>query len=513
MMSQTEVMKIMLGVVMKNFVFLLVLFLSACQEQEAITLPVSESSEPVATPKKEPIAKLTSELSADVPSIASTWVKPQPKSVPAWGVKPSITSAKYICSQNGSDRNDGSLQSPYETVERGLKDLHKGHNLLLCRGGYWERDEHLSINAANSEEFVYIGAYGEGDDPHLKFKEQGILIQHSSNIYIEDIILEGQGRRSGAPKGQGWIIGAGTSNIVLDGIQAHKFRVGVVAGGDENFILRNSEIYNNSSTGFYGGFKKGTFVHENKAWLNGGGYTEKDGTHAGGGGHNYYLAGHWNVDTHDYVFQKNLSKDAAPQYGPDGGKCERGAIVTHGYIRDLYFVDNRIIEKKGNSGGGCWGAPIDAGRNEAWGVESFPNLTYTGNHVEYTGNLLLGLTNADNALVGWNSGIVDATQQGVGFAAPNRANEDVETKIKNLTVVHNNFHIVGEVLWNSTGIRLNNIGGVLENNIVTFDTPQRKVYCYWLQTGDDHLVIEGKASELLEYGDNNTCYYSTSPSF
>lgn len=469
------------------------------RNQEATT--VMEYQEDLLTQ----ISTLATDDDGGSPTDTGTFTRPLPRPIPDWAKKPVVSNAVHFCSETGNDdTGDGTINSPYQSWKKITEVLRQGKHVRLKRGSYWEITEPFSFYNLYNDSYQYVGDYGEGEKPRIKSTTHVFPLGHTSYWYFHNLHLIGNGY--GQTKDHGFTIGGKTKYVVIDSCITEEFRVGVVVGEggfdangepeNSHFAMINCLGRWNSTCFFYGAVTDQTFISGNEGHHNGG----------NGGGHNFYLSGEIKTKTRNYTFQKNYSHHSAPRDGKAGGKSSRGSIVTHGYIENLYFVDNIIIEEKGGSEAGCWGAPIDAGRNSLWGVEEFPNLVYTGNHAEYTGNLLFGLTNADNALVGWNTGIIDASMQGMGFSAPNRTNEDPESKIKTLTIVHNNFHIDGTVLWNSTGIRLTDIGGILDHNIITYNTPQSKLYPFWIQTGEEHLLIKGDTVEGGSYGTNKYYY-------
>jgi len=229
-----------------------------------------------------------------------------------------------------------------------------------------------------------------------------------------------------------------------------------------HFAVLNSEFYWNSSGGTFGAASRYTFIDGNIASNNGG----------FGGGHNYYLAGQLRTHTSDYVFQRNKSLNAAPRNGKDGGGCSRGVQVAHGYIKNLSMINNHFEEEKGTSEHGCWGLTVDEGRSPRWGIEEFPGLVITGNVLKYTGDITLGITNADGALVGWNELYPEPKFRSLGFKAPNKISEDPESAIVKGDYVHNKIYLEG----NTTGMVINIPDANLEYNEVIKLSPNAKCY-------------------------------------
>ncbi len=396
------------------------------------------------------------------------FTRPLPKVWPDWVKVPEINNPIYVCN-NGDDDGSGTESDPYQSIEKAISVYKQGKAVLLCRGGEWTIDN-IRFVGNRFTEYAYLGSYGSGAKPSITFPDGGIFMEGVDHLYFHDIKFTGGGY--GITKSEFARVWDGINYVVFNDVEITEFALGfnISEGRIENgvnnthFAVVNSVGYWNRSGFIFGGVSDHTFIDGNTA-MNNGGF---------GGAHNYYLAGHWKTDTKNYVFQRNKSYSNAPRNGKDGGGCSRGAIVVHGYIENLFFVDNVIEEEKGTSELGCWGFPVDDGRLDSWGTESFPNLTYTGNVGKYTGNLLMGITSSDDALVGWNEGTLEAEKDAIGFAAPNK--ENGSTPINKITVVHNKFRVEGSVRNQSTGIKINVPDVVLEHNEVTYEDP--KVKCY-----------------------------------
>jgi len=371
------------------------------------------------------------------------WVRPKPKPLPEWAKVPANFTNTYYFHPDGDDANLGTKFLPKKTYNHAmslLKAAPAGTAFLFARGEAFTATgtKFLGQKGNNGIDYVYQGAYGEGADPivnvtgHFEFEK-------ANGYYWHNINFQGAGYDNGTP--ECFRLWDNLQYFVFNNVTTDEFGLGFnISQGrrqpetyNTHIAIFNSQGKWNSTSFIYGAFVRHTFIDNNVGEYNGG----------DGRGHNFYLAGHWDCETSDYVFQRNISRHCAPRLGKAGGGRSRGGIVAHGYIADLFYVDNLDEEEKGTSEPGGWGQAIDEGSPPNWGDENFPRLISTGNIAKYTGNVCFSYTNCDNALIGWNEAWLEPKYDSVGFAIPGKNSEDPATKIKTITFVHNKVYMEG----------------------------------------------------------------------
>lgn len=106
----------------------------------------------------------------------------------------------YVSSVYGNDKNDGTLERPFQTLAAiGRISLAPGDQVLLKRGSVF-KGQYLHLSARGTEEApIVIGAYGEGCLPTIHGEGQGIWYQdygteldsptHTKEGYVSSTIL------------------------------------------------------------------------------------------------------------------------------------------------------------------------------------------------------------------------------------------------------------------------------------------------------------------------------------
>lgn len=405
----------------------------------------------------------------------SDYVRPLPKEWEDWLLPPTNTSNITYVSTSGDDSNPGTQELPIKTVGKAIEvfgSMSVGDAVLFKRGDTFEYSGHY--DTAN-EKFVVrwyksriaevgggyrlMGAYGEGDRPIIQMvTDVGFLaFEAVRGLYFKDLHIIGTGYNT--DRGSGFMIWDAVQYIVFNNVRTDQFRVGVKLGHGRRspgFLNTHHAMLNCQGDWNRLGYQFGGCV--SNLWIDGC-VAKHNG--ANGGAHHYYLEGYLPEGedvpaSGNYVFQRNKGFDS------EGG----AAFVAHGRIDGFYMVNNHFeqtVESLTNNG--RWGTGIDDGRNIAWGVENFKDLVYTGNFVKYCGNLNMSFTNCDGALIGWNTTVTG--QNGTGLKAPSKANPDVASKIKTLTVVHNKAIIEGNGQY-SIGFSINIEDLTLEYNEVEY---------------------------------------------
>lgn len=147
----------------------------------------------------------------------------------------------YYVSPNGNDSNDGSINKPFKTIDKGLSSLDSNNGTVFLRKGIYYFDASLNLNKnGNQKHYINIYAF-KNEKPVLDFtgaKGNGIII--SGSYYHLKGIQEKNAERSG-------IYITGNNNIVENcSIHENKY-IGLNIAGAEasNNLILNCDSYFN----------------------------------------------------------------------------------------------------------------------------------------------------------------------------------------------------------------------------------------------------------------------------
>ncbi|MEM6853490.1 MAG: right-handed parallel beta-helix repeat-containing protein [Planctomycetota bacterium] len=165
-----------------------------------------------------------------------------------------LLSAVYVATW-GSDANNGSIGSPYATLEKAAFNVSAGDTIYL-RGGtyYWTNDQWVSSNGTASQR-ITIDNYGNeqvildgsNNQGTATFGQQDVVTIAGSYITFRDIEVRDS-------KANGIAFVAGADNVVIDNVKAHHSQyAGVAVLGNpwniwetNNITVKNSDIYRNA---------------------------------------------------------------------------------------------------------------------------------------------------------------------------------------------------------------------------------------------------------------------------
>jgi len=173
----------------------------------------------------------------------------------------------YYVSPSGSNSNDGSLDSPWATINFGINSLKAGEKLIVLSGEYFETI--VANNIGGSEGKIYIEGEsventivnGSSSERDLIFfercknieisnltiknaKRAGIRLSYSDNITIKDAIFLSNGK---------WGVFTDFSDYteisncdIFDSKSEHGI---YISNSSDNAIIKNNNVYNNYACG------------------------------------------------------------------------------------------------------------------------------------------------------------------------------------------------------------------------------------------------------------------------
>jgi hypothetical protein len=339
----------------------------------------------------------------------------------------------YVCN-NGSDGNSGT--SPYEpwaTFDYAMSKfgkLNAGESILFCRGGTFTSSYPRLFNQnCNQDAPCTIADYIPPNNrtttdaklPIIKssstngifnFQDSGPA-DHDEGYVIRNLSLKGNGN------GSAIFLFNDVDYLTVEGVVIEDFSVGMYSAGanapnpganqvNENIILRNSKIMNNSGGGWLGGCND--CVIDNNQFINNG-FARKIHNH------NIYIGGRDNYGI--TVSNNTLYKSAVVD-----GKCSGVSLVVHGVVTDLTIKNNTVYEDIGAVQQTCWGISVDPGYSTE---ESFSNVVIADNKVTNVGNIGIGCASCTDLRI-VNNTITHSQDFGfVGIKVPVRAEDTVKS--------------------------------------------------------------------------------------
>jgi len=165
-------------------------------------------------------------------------------------ILPDTRTKRYIDAVGGSDGNDGtSPESAWKTLGYSWTQITSNMALMFKRG---QVHEVMSGNSVGPRSNIYLGAYGIGDKPILKWtgaNEDVAVFEAntaSENVFIENIYFDT------------------IYKTTLDEVLGSKIDALAVSG--KSITLANSEFYNFSTIVDMGGAPKGVFIFNDNGW-------------------------------------------------------------------------------------------------------------------------------------------------------------------------------------------------------------------------------------------------------
>jgi hypothetical protein len=141
-----------------------------------------------------------------------------------------VEAAEYYVATNGSDSNNGSQAAPFKTFERAIAPLQPGDTLYIRGGTYTDQ-----INLQDSNKSGRAGAY----ITIAGYPGETVILQHAGDKPNGYGAIKARGNR-------GYFI---FENFTIDSVNEAWYSGWDIAYGNHDFILRNLEIKNGTSTG------------------------------------------------------------------------------------------------------------------------------------------------------------------------------------------------------------------------------------------------------------------------
>ncbi|MDC0358774.1 hypothetical protein OAO01_08160 [Oligoflexia bacterium] len=384
-------------------------------------------------------------------------IPPTPTATPTPTPTPSIpipeTPDYFVCNCGtgadsdcvaGSDSNSGTLTSPFQTFEKARTQfnlLQAGETIGLCSGGVFEVTSGTRLVNENCQadkrctirDYTPTWASGDEGKPIINSPstsvfslEDGGAPNHEEGYIIANLELHGGG------SGNGVFIYNDIDDVLLYGLVIDSFHIGVHCAGsnsdpeagsdglNERIVLSNSTIRNSDGQGWLGGctdcvVDSNTFINNGfgKAVFN----------------HNVYWSG---ATQRGKITNNDLYQSALID-----GECKGVSLVTHGKHSDLLIENNTVREDVGAAGQGCWGIAIDGGGGSG---EVYDGLIIRGNTVVNVGNLGIGCTSCQNAIIENNIVIHEQAFGNTAIGVPSKSSSSGDLPTTNVTVRNNTIY-------------------------------------------------------------------------
>ncbi len=161
---------------------------------------------------------------------------------------PPANRTSYYFSNEGNDKNDGSINHPFKTLAR-IKTIHfNAGDSILLKGNEIFNDSIVLTTNATAEKPVFITSYGNGNAVINACNGTAIAIYQSSFIYIKNIICKGSGRKNGNIKNG--ILISDCNNINVENIDVSDFqKSGLQLYNCKNTTLNNINAHDNGAAG------------------------------------------------------------------------------------------------------------------------------------------------------------------------------------------------------------------------------------------------------------------------
>ena len=402
----------------------------------------------------------------------------------------------------GSNANNGtSASTPFQTTAAiSITGLPAGgHTLLFAKGSAQNFTGLLSLNytAATSATPLIVAGYTPGwgagtAKPILRFalngSDGGIWWYYRGNTRITGFDIRGPGYDTGTGSGGIglYVLGGGSSNIIIDDVIVRGFQNGVTfdpgLGALSNLTLKNSTISNNGGQGFYGGGNNG-LLENNIFDQNGFNRTIYD--------HNVYLDSSIGMTVRGNTLTRNA------RFG--GGGCSAVSLVAHGLMPNLTIENNKIIEET-TALDTCFGIEVNTYTDAV--AMGFQNLIIRGNIVTNGGNAAISCNACPDALIENNSIVFESGTTATdrfGIYAGTKVGDGNDLANGKATVRNNSIYVNGGSI-DVVAVRMGNAltGGEVTSNMVYFTGS--------VSSGAACFDTGGKASSAFTNWSNNLCY-------
>lgn len=156
----------------------------------------------------------------------------------------------YYFSANGNDKNDGSLEHPFETIQHfnSLK-LSPGDSIFFKGGEIFKGNIILdSTKSGVNEKPIDITSYGNGDPIINAGNESALSVYNLSYLEINNLICTGSGRKKGNTK-PGIDI-SNCENILINNIEISGFqKSGLQIYSCKNILINKVDAHDNGAAG------------------------------------------------------------------------------------------------------------------------------------------------------------------------------------------------------------------------------------------------------------------------
>ncbi|MGZ5471788.1 MAG: right-handed parallel beta-helix repeat-containing protein [Nitrososphaeraceae archaeon] len=345
----------------------------------------------------------------------------------------SLYATDYFVCNNGADTNTGSsVYQPWKTFNYAMtkfNQLKAGDSVLFCNGGNFT-SSYASISNKNCRKDLpcTIGAYVSpsmttsasvnfpiitGSKGIFNFQDSANA-DHDEGYVIKNLSLKGTG------SGTGFFLFNDVDFLTVDNVTIDSFGIGIYSAGantpnpgannvNENIVLKNSKIINNSGQGWLGVCNN--CIIDNNIFTNNG--FEREVLN-----HNIYIGG----KTNNYGI--TVSNNTLYKAARVNGKCSGTSLVVHGVISNLTIKNNTVYEDLGAAALGCWGISVDPG----WTTqEKFDRIQITGNLVTNVGGVGIGCASCTNSDVLNNKITHSQNENFVAIKVPVRSEDTVKT--------------------------------------------------------------------------------------
>ena len=420
----------------------------------------------------------------------------------------------------GKDTNTGTSPSaPRQNLpSRALIDgLVAGDQVLLAKNGAWKSavTAFWTENTKGSaQRHIVIASYSPlgysgsakalitltaPNANCLTISNGGTVPVHKEGFTFKDIKCVGTGTSSNSV---GVFTYNDVSDVLLENLDISGFGIGIYPGAGNapgavtsRLTLRNSQIYDNGSQGFFG-IGRGLLVEGNTFDNNGFvGESTRPANHF----HNIYLS-----SAMDTVLRGNtLTRSAVCNVKMKSpcvviNQCQGVSLVVHGTASNL-VIENNVLDETTGAAAGCYGIQVAPG---GYGTpENFSGTVIRGNRLFNVGGVAIDMGSAPNSIVESNVIVWNVAPKFSmnGIVVPSGNAVRSATLDRQLMIRNNSIYIAGADL-NSRGIVVQSPSAdhqVVSNLIFFADDSSPKAACF----GTKGLV----ASSFKAF-DYNLCY-------
>jgi len=371
----------------------------------------------------------------------------------------------------GNDANAGaSISSPWRTYAKAVTTfnnvMNAGDTIAFCKGGVishsnadeirWVNPRCLADNRCVVRDYIPNWASGDENKPVIKSidgvngfnLEDGANADHEEGYVFRNLEIIGNGTGQ-----RGFFIYNDIDDVLFDNLIIRSFRLGIDLEGfntpnpgsdgySDRIILRNSIIRDNVGQGWLGSCDN--CIIENN-------YFENNGFGFPGSilnrNHNLYYSS--TRESYNSIIRNNFLYKSAVD---SNSVCQGVPLVVHGNHTNLLIENNTIIEDIGKAGGGCWGIVADQGGS----TDQFLGLIIRGNKVINVGNLGIGCTSCENALIENNVIVQEQNNfDGTIISIPSKSIGDFspgDAPTFNVTVRHNSIFVNSSRAFTAIGL-------------------------------------------------------------